>query len=165
LGGDIDTEINLFEDPLIRNMPSLNQVAVTYFPANSVGLTFRFKVKVITTQHQALSRVAFATLASVPFKPTDSPQATSVSASSISVMFSDPQPDNGGSPIISYELVMDDGMSGAFVTLVGLKTNSMLTEFTVSSGIVKGRKHRFMYRARNMVGWGPYSDASFILAA
>jgi len=31
--------------------------------------------------------------------------------------------------------------------------------------VIKGRKHRFMYRAKNVVGWGPYSEPAFVLAA
>jgi hypothetical protein len=74
-------------------------------------------------------------------------------------------PDNGGSPIISYELVIDDGMSGSFRSLVGLSAESLLTTFTVTEGIIKGRQHRLKYRARNTVGWGQYSDSAFVLAA
>jgi hypothetical protein len=82
------------------------------------------------------------------------------------VTFADPVPDNGGAPIISYELVMDDGMSGSFTTIVGLNANSLLTEFTIqNSEIVKGQRHRLKYRAKNVVGWGPYSDDSYVLAA
>jgi hypothetical protein len=100
-------------------------------------------------------------------KPSDTPQSDSgiTTDDTIKVTFAEPQPDNGGSPIISYELVMDDGMSGNFTSLVGLNANSLLTEFTVFSEILKGRRHRFKYRAKNVVGWGPYSDDSYVLAA
>jgi hypothetical protein len=81
------------------------------------------------------------------------------------VTFADPAPNDGGSPIISYELIMDDGLSGEFTSLNGLTKNSLLTTLTVTDGLVKGRRHRFRYRAKNVVGWGPYSDDSFILAA
>jgi hypothetical protein len=60
---------------------------------------------------------------------------------------------------------MDDGVSGNFISINGFDSNSLLTTYTVTSGIIKGRKHRFMYRAKNKLGWGPYSDPSFILAA
>jgi hypothetical protein len=104
----------------------------------------------------------------VPFEPTDKPISDSeiTTDERIKVTFADPAPDNGGAPIISYELVMDDGMSGSFTTIVGLDANSLLTEFTIqNSDIVKGRRHRFKYRAKNVVGWGPYSDDSYVLAA
>jgi hypothetical protein len=31
--------------------------------------------------------------------------------------------------------------------------------------VITGRNHRFKYRAKNIVGWGPFSDEAFILAA
>lgn len=121
----------------------------------------------ITTQRDAISGISFIELASAPFKPTDSPvsDVTITSDDTIKVTYSNPEPNNGGSAIISYELVMDDGMSGAFTTINGLESNSLLTTFTVTESIIKGRRHRFRYRAKNVVGWGPYSDDSFILAA
>jgi len=56
-------------------------------------------------------------------------------------------------------------MSGDFTSVVGFNINSLLTTYTITSGIVKGREHRFRYRARNMIGWGPFSDESSVLAA
>ena len=41
----------------------------------------------------------------------------------------------------------------------------MLTTYTVTQNITKGRYQRFMYRAKNAVGWGPYSSVSTVLAA
>lgn len=63
--------------------------------------------------------------------------------------FADPAPEDNGNTILSYELVMDDGRSGEFQSLVGLEQDSLLTSFTVDQAIVKGRRHRFRYRARN----------------
>lgn len=62
---------------------------------------------------------------------------------------------------------MDDGRTGNFTSLIGFKANSLLTEFTIDDAdlIIKGRQHRFKYRAKNIVGWGPYSDDAFVLAA
>lgn len=114
-----------------------------------------------------MSAVNFIVLASTPKKPTDIPISDRMITSDDLLKVSFGSPDNGGSPIISYELVMDDGKSGSFISLVGFKQNSLLQEFSVSNPdlIVKGRRHRFMYRAKNIVGWGPYSDEAFVLAA
>ena len=60
---------------------------------------------------------------------------------------------------------MDDGFSGNFDSLIGYVTNSKLTTFTATKNIFKGRQHRFKYRARNDVGWGPFSDETAIIAA
>ena len=61
---------------------------------------------------------------------------------------------------------MDDGMTGNFTSLVGYEPNSLLKVFTVENDLViKGRSHRFRYRAKNVVGWSEWSDDAFVLAA
>lgn len=87
------------------------------------------------------------------------------SDSVLKVTYGAPPPADNGSPIVSYELQMDDGLGGDFVTLTGFSPSSMIRHFTVSQGVVKGRDHRFRYRVRNAVGWGEYSEESFVLAA
>jgi len=48
-GGDISTEVNAISDVEVRDLPSLNTFEVTSFPADSVGLTFRFQIQTFTT--------------------------------------------------------------------------------------------------------------------
>ena len=121
----------------------------------------------ITTQREGWSENLFAVLAGVPLKPTDIPIGIQegTSDTQIRVTYADPEPINNGSPITSFELQMDDGFSGDFFSLVGSATNSKLTTFTVTNNIYRGRTHTFRYRARNDVGWGPFSDQSSVLAA
>lgn len=121
----------------MRNLPSLNSLTVTNFPSNSQGLTFRFQIKVLTQQRSAVSQIGYIVLASTPLKPTDKPtsdmQVTNDSV--IKVSFANPAVDNGGSPIISYELVIDDGMSGMFRSVIGMTSNSLLTTVIITEGI------------------------------
>jgi len=81
------------------------------------------------------------------------------------VTYASPPPLNNGSPILSYEIQMDDGLAGPFKSLNGFNSNSMLISLIVSEGVVKGRQHRFRYRAKNYIGWGPFSENQAILAA
>jgi hypothetical protein len=67
--------------------------------------------------------------------------------------------------ILSYELQIGDESNGEFVSIVGYDSNSLLTTFLVTKSIVKGSYHQFRYRAKNTIGWGPYSGESSILAA
>lgn len=60
--------------------------------------------------------------------------------------FASTDPDDGGSPIVSYELQIDDGLSGEFVSVQGFTTNSLLKTATITSGINKGRDYRLRYR-------------------
>jgi hypothetical protein len=113
--------------------------------------------------------VNFIELASEPLKPTDTPISVIdiTDDKKIKVTYADPTPDNGGSSIISYELAIDDGRTGNFTSVVGFYQNSMLKEFTIEESelIIKGRHHRLKYRAKNIVGWGPYSDEVSVLVA
>ena len=164
----ISTEVNSVNDANVRDKPTLTQLQVTNFPANTDGFIFRFQIKVFTQgQRIALSGVAFISKATVPAKPSDRPVSdpSVTNDKRIKVDFATPVPDNSGSPILSYELQMDNGLAGPFMSLVGFNSNSMQTTYTVSQGVVKGRQHRFRYRARNFVGWGPFSDVSAVLAA
>jgi hypothetical protein len=38
----ITTEVNLANDPSVRNRPTLNKLQITYFPTLTDGFTFRF---------------------------------------------------------------------------------------------------------------------------
>lgn len=60
---------------------------------------------------------------------------------------------------------MDDGVTGDFVSILGFDANSLLKTKTITGPVIKGRQHRFKYRAKNLVGWGPFSADSFVLAA
>ena len=75
--------------------------------------------------------------------------------------------DDGGSQIISYNLMMDDGQNGAFTSIIGgnNQVSNMNRTITITNGIVKGRTYRFTYRVRNQIGWSLFSTTSYILAA
>ena len=139
--GAVDTEVNEDNDSAVREKPSLSSFTITDFPANSEGNTFRIQIKVITTQREGLSDVAYAVLAGVPSKPTDTPvvDLAETNDTQIKVSFASPLPEHNGSGIISYELQMDDGFSGDFVSLIGYQSNSKLTTFLVEDLIIKGR--------------------------
>jgi hypothetical protein len=111
--------------------------------------------------------VANAILAAIPSKPTDVPvtDAAVTSDTVIKVTYGDPAPDDNDSPIISYELQMDDGLGGDFVSLTGFSPLSMIQHFSITENIVKGRDHRFRYRVKNAVGWSEFSEESYVLAA
>ena len=60
---------------------------------------------------------------------------------------------------------MDDGKGGDFVSLIGYTSDNLRLWHTVTEGITKGTLYRFRHRARNSIGWGPFSDYGFVLAA
>jgi hypothetical protein len=60
---------------------------------------------------------------------------------------------------------MDDGLGGSYTSIVGNNSAYLMPIFSVSSGISKGFTYRFRYRALNCIGWGPYSNDFYVLAA
>ena len=95
--------------------------------------------------------------------PTSDPDVTT--NTQIKINFANPAPGNGGSGIVSYELQMDDGLGGDFQSIIGFDSDSLLTTYTINTGIVKGRDYRFRYRAKNLIGWGSFSPEREVLAA
>lgn len=130
----IATEVNTLNDPAVRNNPTLVELLVTNFPVNTQGFTFRFQVKVFTVgDRSSLSEISFITKASVPAKPIDVPvnDVAITNDANIKVTYGNPPPYDGGSPILSYEIQMDDGLAGPFTSIMGFDTKTMLT-YTVS---------------------------------
>jgi len=82
-------------------------------------------------------------------------------------VFFGPQPasQNGGSDILSYELQIDNGKGGNFVSLIGLNRDSLETVFTVSTGIMTGEMYRFRYRSKNINGNSGWSPIIYVKAA
>jgi titin len=169
--GEVTTEVNSVNDIAVRDNPSLDVVNITNFDSGGadVGKTFRVKVTAYNVGgREADSGVVALVLASIPDTPTVGPQndATITSSNRIRVTYGvTSPPDNGGSPILSYALEIDDGKGGSFQKLIGSTSNSFLTAYTISTGIEKGLEYRLRYRVKNAIGWSGYSPISFILAA
>jgi hypothetical protein len=60
---------------------------------------------------------------------------------------------------------MDDGAGGTFVEVVGFTEKHTLNSVLITNGIVSGSTYRLKYRAKNIHGWGSFSEAAYILAA
>jgi hypothetical protein len=141
---------------------------VTDFPANSLGNRFFFRVKVYTDfasdgVESGLS--ASIILGGVPDKPSTAPtRNTETSEHVVAVNIVTVSEDNG-STITSYNIEVDDGLGGDFVELQGQTFKSMLMTGKVSTGVQRGLRYRFRYRAMNEVGFGQFSDITYILAA
>lgn len=74
--------------------------------------------------------------------------------------------ETGDSTILSYNLQWDAGSNKVdWHNLIGFSTNSLSTSFTVSSGIAPGSCYFFRVRAKNIYGYGDFSDAQEIKAS
>lgn len=61
---------------------------------------------------------------------------------------------SGDSTILSYNLYWDNGSGTTSIQL----TDSLTTSWTVS-GVVSGQSYKFKVRARNIYGYGSFSNA------
>ena len=161
IGSDVTTEVNANNDPAVRNIPTLRKLTVTNFPVGSEGLTFRFKVTALNKEGATDSGYTSIVLAGPPDAPLSPPildtDLTSDTQITVNLPLI-PDANNGNSPIISYNMEMDDGLGGEWITVGGLETYSLTTSYTIVSGINRGRTYRFRYRTSNSAGWSGYSD-------
>ena len=67
---------------------------------------------------------------------------------------------NGGSPILNYQIQYDDGQRGAYTSVFTLSPS-----IAVTKNVVRGNSYRVRYRAQNFNGWGPWSEVGYIKAA
>jgi hypothetical protein len=67
---------------------------------------------------------------------------------------------SGDSAILSYNLQWDAGTQDdtQFADLIGNPTNSLATQYTVTSMIAPGGFYRFRVRASNIYGFGVFSN-------
>lgn len=98
----------------------------------------------------------------VPHKPPSAPQRNaSTTPSQLVVNYPNlTGAFTGGSQIVSLQLQWDAGTGGeTWTTLIGESPYSTTTSYSYTSAIIDpGRVYKFRYRARNVFGWGQYSD-------
>lgn len=70
-----------------------------------------------------------------------------------------------GSTITSYHIEIDDGNGGDFRELQGLTLDSLALTGMLDVNVLSGVYYRFKYRAKNEIGYGPFSDITYILTA
>jgi hypothetical protein len=73
----------------------------------------------------------------------------------------DEGPQNGGTPIIDYQIDYDKSAND-WVTLA---TGVQLTSYSTTVTLIPGNTYQFKVRSRNAVGFGPYSSITSILVA
>lgn len=106
------------------------------------------------------------TLASVPGTPVDAPESDNAITNTRQIRVTyDTVTDNGGSPILSYELQMGSLRLRDFETISGIDPQTLQLFFTVTRNVEKGKTYTFRYRAINAVGAGGWSPIQNINAA
>jgi len=68
--------------------------------------------------------------------------------------------------VLSYNLQYDNATAATtWFDVIGLSPDSLVTSVIVSTGVVPGSQYAFRVRARNIFGWGQFSDVTYIQAA
>jgi hypothetical protein len=68
------------------------------------------------------------------------------------------------SSVLSYELQIDNGSGGLYVSISGYDVSTMETTYTIGH-LTAGLVYRVRYRVLNYVGWSTYSPTLFALVA
>ena len=104
-----------------------------------MGATYIFQLEAYNINGKALSESIGFVFGSKPDSPTDAPVSDkSVSTSNLLRITYSGVTNNGGSPVISYSLEVDDGLGGDFVPLYGDVVSTMTLSYTYSFNILKG---------------------------
>lgn len=93
---------------------------MTDLTASPLGKSFRFRVVALNQGGKSItSRSLRVTIAAPPTTPITAPQpdATTTNGAVIRIVYA--APTDGGSPITNYEIQMDDGIGGGFITIAG----------------------------------------------
>lgn len=70
---------------------------------------------------------------------------------------------NGGSPILGYQIWRDNGLGGDFKAL--FDDNGVMAVSFLDTGLVNSRTYRYKLRARNINGWSDFGDVAYLVAA
>ena len=144
------------------NDPSVGSATVS-FSSGVDGSVYIFVVRAINQAGYVESGSIKIALASLPNQPSSSPtsDSTITNTNTLKVnigIFDDTL--SGGSPIISYEIQIDDGNDGDFRSIYTLSPYLIFL-----TRITRGAMYRIRYRAQNMNEWGPLSDTALLQAA
>lgn len=149
----------------IENKPYLRRYTKIFTDSNDTGKTFRFRLKALNSVGYVLSPLISLVLANEPDTPTSGPAKDEDLTTEYQIAVTwDAITGTGGSPIISYELQMSPPDSDTYYSVVGYDRQYLDTSYTVTVNITQGKYHKFIYRAKNAVGWSKFSPVSYIRA-
>jgi hypothetical protein len=155
LGGAPTIEVNSINDAAVRSQPTLRRLVVTSFPVGLAGSSFVFKITAFNREGETDSAYASYLLAGVPNTPTLAPTLVQAETNITTITATLPlisDSDNGYSPILSYQLDIDDGQGGSYSPVGGYDPYSLKTSYSITHGIMRGRTYRLRYRVANSIG-------------
>jgi hypothetical protein len=148
----------------ILNKPYLTEHTITGLLLT--GDYYDIKIEVVNDIGSAVSLPLRVKLAAVPDTPSDLIQQDFDQTSKLQISLSYlglTEAQNGGSELLGYELWRDDGKLGDFKNLYF--TNTILALTYTDTNVQVSLPYRYKYRARNISGWGDFSEPSVLFAA
>ena len=164
MSSDDQVSYSLVDELEIANKPYLTGHTVTGF--STLGEAYWFKLRAINEIGYSESLAKEIVYALTPSKPASSPAQDFVltSKSHIKLLYDAIEgTDTGGSPILGYDLWRDDGQNGDYSQLYA--TESILSLSYVDTDVEPSKLYRYIYRARNINGYGLFSDPGYMYAA
>mmetsp|Transcript_30242 Transcript_30242/g.29560 ORF Transcript_30242/g.29560 Transcript_30242/m.29560 type:complete len:364 (+) Transcript_30242:1022-2113(+) len=148
---------------------SLNSATLSY-SVNNLNTGEYYSFYVVAVNYNGESPISSELQAPVCVAPQDlsPPYYIASTTSTITLGWTSPA-DDGGCPIITYELYMNDGLGGATTTQVdpvSIDNKPYLTQFQVTTGLsLVGNPYNFNIRAYNELDYVESEDVSIVLAA
>lgn len=161
----------------MENKPSLRTFEVTDIPSGLLGQPIQLKMQVWNRggYHNTSYEALVVEIADIPETPALAPVSVKDFTDSTRIKATYDEPYSGGSVLTNYEIVIDDGLGGGFVTIAGgqvnthLETSIIISQSESDGGYIKkikrGLIYRIKYRAQNVNGWSGYSPVAHIQAA
>lgn len=165
----VSEAVDIEVDPeIVNDKPSMREYTITGL--TQTGSIYRFFVRAYNSAGYSDSSIVKIVLSSVPNTPALGPtsDASKTNESRISVLYGpQAESENGGSPILSYDLQIDYSNGDGFKSLIGGDgfDHSLETSLIVEQNIVTGAIYRFRYRTLNINGWSEFSPITYIKAA
>lgn len=124
------------------------------------GFTYRFRYRANNCKGWGpFSDELYVLAAQKPNAPA-APQRIDSSSTEISLKLF-PSTENGGTPVLDYELWRNDGSDGSsFVIISGynyLANGFIYTVNAASESMVAGRFYQFVFRSENLLGYSEFS--------
>lgn len=110
-GGPLDSTFVPIHVAEVQNKPSLRNLLVTDLPQNVLGEIVKFKVKVTNKGGYTATSCEYlaVVIADIPSTPSQGPTSVKSFTNDHRIKIIYTEPYSGGSTLLNYEVVMDDG--------------------------------------------------------
>lgn len=126
------------------------------------GNSYSYRIRAKTSRgFSVYSSILTATLMKIPDAPVDIPvSTTNTNKNQIEITYTG-LVNNGGSAVLNYNVYIDDGNNGTFLSAV----NNSLNKSFIFNNLTTGKFYRIKYSAVNSIGESPHSGVLSVYTA